>query len=111
MYTQNTYNVSNTKFNERESCIRIQAHFPVESQMDDFSVIWEARLDAQTLVLMLLELNSPCPPHRQLLLGWQRSIPPFEKCQKWMGKMGYQFQVNKHSPYPLQDLPTDFNVF
>ena len=49
-----------------------------ESQMDDFSVIWEVRLDAQTLVSLLLELNSPYLPHRQLLLGWQRSIPPCE---------------------------------
>ena len=105
MYTQNTYNVSNTKFNETESCIGIQAHFPVESQLDDFSVTWEARLDAQTLVLMLLELNSPCPPRRQLLLGRQRSIPPSENRQRWMEKMGYRFQVDKHCPYPLQDLP------
>ena len=45
--------------------------------MDDFSVIWEVRLDAQTLVLLLLllELNSPYLPQRQLFLGWQRSIP------------------------------------
>ena len=109
LYTQNTFNVSNTKFNKTEFCIRIQAHFPIESQMDDFSVIWEARLDAQTLVLLLLllllELNSPCPPHRQLLLGWQRLIPPSENRQRWMGKMGYQFQVDKQCPYPLQDLP------
>ena len=69
LYLKNTYNVSKTKFNETESCIRSQAHFPIESQMDDFSVIWGFRLDAQTLVL-LMELNSPCPPHRQLLLGW-----------------------------------------
>ena len=38
--------------------------------MDDFSVISEVRLDAQTLVWLLLELNSPCLPHRELLLGW-----------------------------------------
>ena len=37
--------------------------------MDDFSVILEARLDAQTLVLMLLELNFPCLPHRQFFSG------------------------------------------
>ena len=70
LYTQNTYNVSNTKFNETESCIRSQAHFLVESRMDDFSVISEVQLDAQTLVWLSLELNSPCLPHRQLLLGW-----------------------------------------
>ena len=86
LYTQNTYNVSDTKNNQKESCTQIQAVFPIESQMDDFSVIWECRLDAQTPVLMLLELNSPCVPHRQLFLGWQRLIPQSEKCQKWMGK-------------------------
>ena len=69
MYTQNTNIVSNTYFNETESCIRIGAHFLVKSQMVDFSVIWEARLDAQTVVLMLLELNSPCLPHRQVFIG------------------------------------------
>ena len=73
--------------------------------MDDFSVIWEARLDARTLVLMLFELNSPCLPNRQLLLGWQRLIPPSEKRQRWMGKMEYHIQVDKQCPYPLQDLP------
>ena len=41
--------------------------------MDDFSVISEVRLDVQTLVLLLLlELNSPCLSHRRLSLGWQR---------------------------------------
>ena len=59
-----------TKFNETESCIRNQAHFLVESRYDDFSVSWVVRLDAQTLVLlMLLELNSTCLPHCQLLLS------------------------------------------
>ena len=94
LHTQKTYNVSDTKFNETESCIRSQTHFPVESRVDDFSVTWGVRLDAQTLVLLLLlllEINSPCLPHRQLLLGWQRLIPPSEKRQRWMGKMGYQF--------------------
>ena len=74
--------------------------------MDDFSVISEIRLDAQTLVLLLLlEVSSPCLPHRQLILGWQRLITPSENRQKWMWKMGFQFQVRKHCPYPLQDLP------
>ena len=89
----------------KQSCIRSQAHFLVQSRLDDFSVIWGVRLDAQTLVLLLLELNSPCLPHRQLLLGWQRLIAPSENRQRWMRKMGCQFQVDKHSPYPLQDLP------
>ena len=97
--------LTHTKFNGTELCIRSQAHFLVESRMGDFSVIWGARLDAQTLVLLLLELNSPCLPHRQLLLGWQRLIPPSENRQRWNGKLGYQFQVDKHRPYPLQDLP------
>ena len=67
LYTQNTYNVSDTKFNETEFCIRIQPDFVVESRMDDFAVIWGVRLDAQTLALLLLpELNFPCLPHRQL---------------------------------------------
>ena len=58
---------THTKPNETESCIERQAHYLVESRMDDFSVIWVVRLDAQTLVLLLLlELNSPCLPHRQL---------------------------------------------
>ena len=106
MYTQNKYNVSDTKFNETESCIRIQAHFLVECRMDDFSAISEFRLVAQTLVLLLLlELNSPCLPHRQLLLGWPSLIPPSENRQRRMGKRGYLFQVDKHCPYPLQDLP------
>ena len=43
--------------------------------MDDFSIIWEARLDAQTLVLMFLELNFPCPPHRHnYWVGSGRSV-------------------------------------
>ena len=96
---------THTKFNQTESCIRSQAHFLVESRMDDLSVIWGVRLDAQTLVLLLLlELNSPCLPHRQLLLGWQRLIPS-ENRPRWMGNMGYQFQVNKHCPYPLHYIP------
>ena len=99
---------THTNFNETESCIQSQAHFLVESWMDDVSVIWGVRLDAQTLVLLsLLELNSPCLPHRQLLLGWQRLIPS-ENRQRWMGKMGYRFQVDNHCPYPLQDLPNWF---
>ena len=85
-----------TKISKTETCIRSQAHFLVESRMDDFSVIWGVRLDAQTLVLLLFELNSPCLSHCQLLLGWQRLIPS-ENCQRWMWKMGYQFQVDKHS--------------
>ena len=64
-----------TKFNETESCIRSQAHFLVDSQMDDFLVTWGVGWDAQTLVLLLLEPKSPCLPHRQLSLGWQRLIP------------------------------------
>ena len=72
--------------------------------MDDLSVIWGFRLHAQTLVLLLLELKSPCLPHRQLSLAWQRLIPS-ENRLRWIGKMGYQFQVNKHGPFPLQDLP------
>ena len=105
LYIQNTYKGSNTKFNETGSCIGSQAHFLFESRMDDFSVIWGFRLDAQTLVLLLLEPNSPCLPHHQLLLGWKRLVPPSENRQRWMGKVGYRFQVNKHCPYPLQDLP------
>ena len=38
-WVQNAYDVSKLKINERESCIKIHAHFPVDSQMDDFSVI------------------------------------------------------------------------
>ena len=94
---------THTKFSETESCIWSQAHFLVESRIDDFSVIWGFRFDTQTLAL-LLELNSPCLPHRQILLSWQRLIPS-ENRQRWMGKMGFQFQVKKHCPYPLQDLP------
>ena len=105
MYTQNTYNVSKIKFNEIKSCIWSQALFLVEYRRDNFSVISEVRLDAQTLVLLLLELNSPCLPRRQLLLGWQRLIPRSENRQGWMGKKGYLLQVDKHCPYPLQDLP------
>ena len=71
--------------------MRSQEHFLVESRIDDFSVISGARLDAQTLVLMLLELSSPCLPHRQLILGWHRLIPPSQNRQRRMGKLGYQF--------------------
>ena len=88
---------------KKQFCIRSQTHFLVQSRMENFSVTWGVRLDAQTLVL-LLELNSFCLPHRQLLLGGQRLIPS-ENRQRWMGKMEYQFQVDKHCPYPLQDLP------
>ena len=59
-----------------------QAHLPIDSRKEDFSVIWDVQLDAQTLVLLLLELNSPCLPHRQLLVGWQRLIPPSENRQR-----------------------------
>ena len=31
--------------------------------------------------------------------------PSISKSSKMDGKMGYQFQVGKHCPYPLQDLP------
>ena len=87
------------------SCTRRQAHFLNESRMDDFSAIWGFRLDTQfRMLLLLLELNPPCLPHRRLLMGWQWLIPS-EKCQRWMGKMGYQFQVDKHCLYPLQNLP------
>ena len=85
---------THTKFNRTESCIRSQAHFLVESRMDDFSVIWGVRWDAQTLAFLLLELNSACFPHRQLFLGWSRLIPS-ENRQRWMGKMRYHFQVDK----------------
>ena len=60
---------THTKVNETEYCTWSKAYFVVESRMDDFSVIWVVRLDAQTLVLLLLELNSPCLPLRQLFLG------------------------------------------
>ena len=65
--------------------------------MEDFSVICGVRLDAETMVLLLLELNSPCLPHRQLLLGWQRLIPPSENRQRWMRKMSSR----SDSSYPL----------
>ena len=59
--------------------------------MDDFSVTWGIRLDAQTLVflllLLLLELSYPCLRHRQLLLGWQLLIPS-ENRQRWGGENG-----------------------
>ena len=38
---------------ETETCIRIQAHFLVESRIDDFSVIWGVPLDAQTGVVVV----------------------------------------------------------
>ena len=93
-----------TKFNQRDSCIQSQAYFIVESRMDDFSVIWGVRLDAHTLVLLLLlVLNSPCLPHCQLVLGWQRLIPS-ENCQSWVEKWDINSTVNKYCPHPLQDL-------
>ena len=98
---------THTKFNETEFCIQSQAHFLFELLMGNFSVMWVFRLDAQTLVwLLLLELNSPCLHHLQLLLGWPWLIPPLPSGnrQRWTEKTGYQFQVNKHCPYPLQDL-------
>ena len=98
-----------TKFSQKESCIRSQAYFLVESRMDDFSVICGVRLDAQALVLLLLELISPCLPHRQLLLGWQRLIPPSENRQRWMGKMGYHFINTVHIHCRI--FPTELNVF
>ena len=111
MFIQNTFKVSNTKFNETESCIRSQAQFPVESRMDDFSVIWGVRSDAQTLVLLLLELNSPCLPHRQLLLRWQRLIPPSENRQRWMGKRGINSRSINNNHIHCRIFPTEFNVF
>ena len=66
---------THTKFSQTESCIRSGTHFLVEFQMDGFSVICVVWWDAQTMVLLLLELNSPCLPHLQLLLGWQWLIP------------------------------------
>ena len=72
---------THSKFNETDSCIQKQALFLVESQLDDFPVIWGLRLDAHTLGLLLLELNSPCLPHRQLLLGCQQLIAS-EDCRK-----------------------------
>ena len=88
-----------TSFNEKESCKRSHAQFLVDSRMDDFSVIGGFRLDAQIPVLLLFELKSPCLPHRQLLLSWQRLIPS-ENSQRWTGKTGYQFQVDIQCPYP-----------
>ena len=61
---------THTKFNGTESCIRSQAHFLVESQMDKFSVAWGVRWDAQTLVLMEEE-NSPYLPLHPTQWGFQ----------------------------------------
>ena len=107
-----------TKLNGTESCVRSQPLFLVELRMDDFSVIGGLRLDAQTLVVLLLLLllllllapKSPCLLHCPLLLGWQRLIPS-ENRPRWFGKMGYQFHVDKHCPYPLQDLPNRTQCF
>ena len=66
---------THTIFNETEFCIRSQAHFLVDSRMGHFSVIWGVRLDAQTLVLLLLELNSPCLPIRPTQCGFQLISP------------------------------------
>ena len=111
LYIQNTNNVSITKFNETESCIRNQAHFPVESRMHDFSVIWGVWLDAQTLVLLLLELNSSRLPYRQLLLGWQRLIPPSENRQSGWGKRGINSRLIDTVHIHCSIFPTEFNVF
>ena len=78
---------THTSFNETESSIQSKAHFVVKSRIDDFSVNRRLRLDAQTLVLLLLELISPHLPHPQLLLGWQRLISS-ENRLRWMGKRG-----------------------
>ena len=73
---------THTKFNETVMYTESGTFFN-RFRMDDFSVIWGIRWDPQTLVLLLLELNSPCLPHRQLVLGWQWLIPS-ENRQKWM---------------------------
>ena len=71
-----------TNFNHTEFCIWSQARFLAESRMDDFSLTWGVRGDAQICVLLLvLELNFACLPHLQLLLDWQWLIPS-ENCQK-----------------------------
>ena len=112
LYIQNTYNASNTKFNETESCIRSHAHFLVDSRLDDFSVISEVWLDAQTLVLLLLlELISPCLAHRQLLLCWYRLIPPSENRQRCMGKRGICSRSISTVHIHCRIFPTEFNVF
>ena len=50
-------------------------HFPFMLKTHDFSVIWGVWVDAQTRVLLLLELNSPCLPLRPTQWGFQL-IPP-----------------------------------
>ena len=79
--------------------------------MDDFSVVSEVRLDAQTMVLMSLELNFPCLPHRQLLLGWQRLIVPSENRQTLMGKWGIIFRSINTVQIHCRIFPSKFNVF
>ena len=101
---------TDTKFNETESCIRNKAHFIVEFQMDDFSVIWEFRLDAQILVLLLLELNCPCLHHRQLSLGSQRLIPS-ENCLRWMEKWGINSRSKNTVLIHCRTFPAEFSVF
>ena len=92
-----------TNFNETESCIRSQAHFPVESRMVLLSSLGGS-VEGSDSGVVVVGAEFSLSSSFQLKLGEQRLIPPSENRQRWMGKMGYQFQVDKHCPYPLQDL-------
>ena len=92
-------------FNQTESCILIQAHFLVESRMDNFSVIWGGSCCMLRLwccccwswfLLGFVIVNCYClcsgQSHLKIVkVGW------------W--KRRYQFQIDKHCPSPLLDLP------
>ena len=99
---------THTKFNETECCIRSREHFLFESQMDNFSAIWGVRWDAQTLLLVLLELNSTFPPDFHLLLGWQRWIPS-RNCQRWMGIWRINSRSTNTVDINCRTFPTEFN--
>ena len=102
---------THTKFNETESCILSQAHLLVESRINDFPVIGGFRLNAHTLVLLLLlELNSPCLPRRQLFLGWQRLICLKTVKNGW-GKWGISSTSINSVHIHCRIFPNEFNVF
>ena len=81
---------THTKFNETESCIGSQVHFLVESRMDDFSVIWGVRLDAQTLVLLLFGAEFYLSSSSSTNIGFigLAEVDPMRKSSKMDGEIG-----------------------
>ena len=102
---QNTVILIETNFYKHK-----RAHFPFFLQKHDFSVIWGVRVDAQTRVLLLLELNSPCPPLHPTQWGFQL-IPPSINRHMYLEKRGVYAWSECCVHLHLRIFPVELYVF